>query len=468
MHGKRLIGVVTALAVAVSVATVDSTATAGKGSDAVRPLVTGFADPGFSNEGEANAGSLLDKSIEAGASIVRIEANWAGIAPATPANPQSPDDPVYEFDNLDRAVQSASARGLSVLLNVSKAPRWAEGNAPEGSPSGSRKPNPAAFGDFGAALARRYSGDFSGLPRVRYFEAWNEPNLATYLAPQYEGKSPVGAIHYRSMLNAFYAAIKSVNADDKVLTGGTAPYGDRPGGQRTRPLAFLRAMFCLKRDLKATKCPEKANFDILAHHPINTSGGPRLSAINRDDASTPDFKNVAKVLRAAERRGTVGSPKHHRLWATELWWESNPPDQKEGVPLRVHANYTQESLYLLWKQHADVAINLQIQDTTLEQGNPFADESTGLFFSSGKRKPAFRAFQFPLVGDRTGRKSRVWGKSPESGRLAIQMRKGKAWRTVRKLNLNAGDVFYEKIKLPRKYKIRARVAGVTSLTWRGR
>ena len=64
---------------------------------------------------------------------------------------------------------------------------------------------PGAFGDFANAVASALLRNFAGLPRVRYFQAWNEPNLSVYLTPQYKGKNEVAAGHYRRMLNAFYA-----------------------------------------------------------------------------------------------------------------------------------------------------------------------------------------------------------------------------------------------------------------------
>ena len=64
------------------------------------------------------------------------------------------------------------------MFTVYRAPSFAEGPDPPGdAPAGSWRVDPQAFGDFGRALASRYSGAFQGLPQVRFFEAWNEPNL---------------------------------------------------------------------------------------------------------------------------------------------------------------------------------------------------------------------------------------------------------------------------------------------------
>src|SRR5690606_11497746 len=143
-----------------------------------------------------------------------------------------------------------------------------------------------------------------------------EPNLSGYLTPQWTRKRPTSAIIYRRLLNAFYNGVKSVSRRSLVVTAGTGPYGDPPGGTRVRPLRFWREVFCLRRNLKRKKCPTKARFDILAHHPINTSGGPFRKALHPDDASSADMRKLRRVLRAAERNRTVRPGKRHPLWAT--------------------------------------------------------------------------------------------------------------------------------------------------------
>jgi hypothetical protein len=232
-----------------------------------------------------------------------------------------------------------------------------------------------------------------------------------------------------------------------------------------RPLTFLRKLLCLDSRLHRTRCKHPAHLDALAHHPINTSGGPHRSAINRNDASTPDFKHVRRILRAAERRHTVRPRGRHALWATEFWWESDPPDHVFGVGLSKHARWTEETLYLLWKQGASVAIQLQIRDSKLE-GSPGATLQSGLFRHSGKRKPAYRAFSFPFVTHRSSRrKVRAWGKAPASGSLHIQRRRHGNWRTVKSRQVQGGAVFRTSFRLRGGALLRATVGGERSLTW---
>ena len=103
-------------------------------------------------------------------------------------------------------VISAHARGLQPILDLVLAPSWAErsisGASYTGTPRACTKnPDPAKFGQFAFAAAKRYDG--SPIPRVRYWQAWNEPNYPWFL-PQYNtsGKT-VGARIYRSLVNGF-------------------------------------------------------------------------------------------------------------------------------------------------------------------------------------------------------------------------------------------------------------------------
>ena len=353
--------------------------------------------------------------------MVRIGAYWISLASQRPANPTNPADPAYDFSTLDATVKAAVAHHLGVILTVDHAPAWAEGNnRPNNVPAGAWKPNPTALGQFAQALAKRYSGHFQGLPRVSYFEAWNEPNLTGWLAPQWKGKRVVSPGLYRSMLNHFYAGVHRSQPGAKVIGGAMAPFGDDPGhplfpGQpRTRPLVFLRKLFCLNGKLKqAAGCKAKTNLDVLSDHPVNIVNSPNRHARNRDDVEIADFSKLRLVLRAAERAGTVRPAGHRPLWATEMWWLTNPPNPI-GISPDTQARWLQQGFYLLWKQGASAAINFEIRDPAFNPNQSAQGQATtGVFFHSGKRKPAYRSFQFPFVGHRESKQRvGIWGKAP--------------------------------------------------------
>ena len=96
----------------------------------------------------------------------------------------------------------AVENGLTPLVDVTNAPTWA----------GGKSVNAADLGAFATAIATRYNGSYEGLPRVKYWMVWNEPNLSLYLPPQVSGKKLVGAARYRSMVNAFSSAAHAVRA----------------------------------------------------------------------------------------------------------------------------------------------------------------------------------------------------------------------------------------------------------------
>lgn len=427
-----------------------------------RNLTTGFGDFYFTSPDGSLRRDLLDTAKKLNAGAVRLYARWRSIAPSPKPDgfvATDPNSPGYEWGPLDDAVDDAKARGMRPIFLVNIAPDWAEGkNRPSlaVAPAGTWKPNPSDVADFGAAIAKRYKG------QVRDYVLWNEPNLTLWLNPQAGAPG-----RYRSMLNAFYNAVHSVDGLNRVITAGTAPYGGgrSEAGVNTRPLKFWRKIMCVKdnQKLSSTKCQTKAKFDVLAHHPISTRGGPRASAFHDDDISTPDFKNLVRVLRAAEKAGNVKPGGRRPAWATELWWETNPPDPLPGNSgLGRQARWYQEALYVLWKQGASLVTFYQVRDDVYD-GNPgLSSWESGVEFANGSPKPSGRAVRFPFVADRKSkRKVYLWGKAPSSGKLKVMNGK----RRVAKLNVKAGKIFTKTVRLKGKRKLRAEVGNIKSLTW---
>ncbi len=435
-----------------------------------RGLQTGLMDVLFSARDPSIRTHWLDEAADVRSDIVRINVLWAStVGPMRPNDPTNPADPAYDFGQVDAAVRDAHARGLEVMLTPLVAPEWAEGaNRPDDVISGAWKPNPEDLGDYAQALATRYSGDFADLPRVSDFQAWTEPNIGSYLMPQWHGKAPASPSHYRLMLNAFYEGVKRAQPDARVISAGTGPYGQPPGGFVMRPVAFWRTLFCLDRSLESIRCPSIPKLDVLAHHPITTSGGPRRSAVHPDDAAMPDFDRIRRVVRAAERAGHVRPRGHHPLWATEFWWKTDPPSPS-GVHPRTQARWIAEALYLLWKQGVKVAINVQIRDERDYQGFPFDPLTSGLFFFDGEPKPSASSFRFPFVTERRSpNRLLAWGKAPSAGVVRIQVKRRGAWRTRERLRVGAGDVFARRVRMRGNGWLRASVGKERSPVWRER
>jgi hypothetical protein len=445
--------------------------TAPAGALAARPLAIGFLDGVFTSD---DRGPWLQRAVESGSDILRVDIGWN--AATKPVDARNPADPAYDFSRADAAIVDATARGLRVLASFTGAPRWAEGaNRPASAETGSWKPDPAALEGYGAALARRYDGSFPDparpgrtLPRVDAFQVWNEPNLDKYLAPQWSAGKTFAPAHYRRMLTAFTNGVKSVRASALVVTGGTGPFGDPfPNGHRIMPARFVRELLCLRRSkgrlLKTASCPSPARFDVLAHHPYSV-GEPTRKALNADDVSIPDIGKLTRLLRAAERTGGALPRKRHRVWATEISYDSSPPDP-QGVPAAQHARYLEQAFYLLWKQGVDTITWFQVRDQ-LPNPSYAASSQSGIYFADGRAKVAQRAFRFPLVAERASRASlRVWGRAPVAGSVRIERRTGSSWRLARTVRATRHGTFDVRIAARGRTSVRARAGGETSLAW---
>jgi hypothetical protein len=503
---------------------------------AQRGLLTGLTGPGQYQGGDPATRALwFDRTVDAGAGIVRLAVEWRDVA-QRPANPTNPASYNNNLSSLDGGVRDAAARGVQALISVNTAPAWADGpGRPASLPeTASWKPSPSDLADFMQALAARYSGGFDPdgggpqppLPAAQALQVLNEPNQDAWLAPQFDGRAIIGPDQYRALLNASYRAIKAVNPGMLVVTGGTSPYGDPPGGPyppggaRVRPVQWWENFLCvhpvtvgaslkklkkalrrarkagnrakikkLQKRLKEAKkkttvsfartegCAGPALFDVLAHQAIdNTGGGPLRSGPDPDDASTPDLGRIVGVLRAAESLGTL--PGAHPAWVTEFWWDSNPPNPV-GAPLDVQAAWIEQSLYLFWKAGASAAINFEIQDSTLYPVTRNGYQS-GLYSLGGSPKPALTAFRFPFVTERINKRAvRAWGRAPLGGTLSIQRQQGADWVTIKELQVSKGAVFLTELRSSGKKRkkgkkrrrpfpasaLRATVGASQSLAW---
>lgn len=433
-------------------------------------FTTGIVDPIYSTAG---GDAWLGRTAGAGARFILVWVNWAQVAPQRPAAGSDPSDPAYVWGTLDATVRAATANHLAVVLSIANAPVWAEGrHRPRRVAAGAWRPNAAAYGAMAEATARRYSGSYDPgtgrLPRVRYFQAWTEPNFSSHLAPQWVrvgghqvAESPV---IYRGLLNSFYAGVKAVHRSDVVLSAGTAPFGDpRPGHGRVQPALFVRDLLCLQgQELAREPCPDPAHFDILAHDPYSF-GGPRQPAYWPDDVSLVDLWKLTRILAVAQRTGRALPRVRHPVWVTEFGWVTDPPNGK-GVPVVKRARWIEESFYQLWLQGISTATWFQIVDQSRQVAGGW---QSGLYYSDGRRKPGFEAFRFPFLVYRAGRGwAQVWGVSPDSGTVRVQALQDGRWVTLVRAPVRARSVIDRTVSVSGHPLLRAVIGHDRSLGWR--
>lgn len=419
---------------------------------AAGPLETALVDPPafYSREAPQN----FERVREAGASTVRLILYWASVVPrgARPArfNPANPSDPAYRWSSFDEQVKLATAHGLRPIVCIQLAPLWAERGTTGA--TGTRSPDPAELAAFARAAAVRYSGSFQGLPRVRYWQAWNEPNSALFLTPQSAGL-------YRDLVNAFAAAVKTVHSDNLVIAGGLTPFGFR--GVAAAPLRFMRQLLCLSAGANPRPtCSRPVIFDVWSHHPY-TTGGPFHSARGRDDVSLGDLPEMRRLLAAAVRAGHVVSPYNVRFWVTEFSWDSSPPDPL-AVPARLHARWVAEALYVMWRSGVSLVTWFQLRDDPLDatqfQSGLYQNAAT---YASAAPKLALTAFRFPFVSYQDKLGILYWGRTP-GGRAAtvlVERSAGAGWKTVQKVRANRFGIFTGRLAQRLTGSMRARLAG---------
>lgn len=426
--------------------------TAPQSAPAARPLATGVTVP--------DTGLVEQKGYDrikgAGAKYTRVALVWSMIAPPNKPNqwdPTNPADPHYDWTSADHQVVRAIRAGLIPLVQVNTAPRWAERCVAKGKP-GICNPHPVAFQRFTRAAVRRYSGNFGGLPRLRYWEPWNEPNLHIFFKPQRKGKKRPSPALYRNLLNRFAAVVKSSSSKNRVVGGGLAPLG---GTNSTHPLDFTRRLLCMKgrkNPVPIEGCEGFGRFDIWAINPY-TTGGPTTTATHPDDVQLGDVAEMIKLIRAARKYGKIKSPKRYvPVWVTEFSWDSKPPDPN-GLRMGLLSRWTSEAMFGSWKAGVDNFFWLSIRDWPRE-GLPFSETiQSGLWLrgatiAKDRPKRVLKAFEFPFVAFRQPRGILIWGRTPnsKSGRVTIRFGRsyGRVNRRIKVVRTNRFGVFQSFIR----------------------
>src|SRR3954452_19376953 len=130
----------------------------------VAALAAGAAEPAAARKSikksiwgptERNGVSQFPIYRDLGAGIYQMTLHWNEAARRRPKHPTDPADPAYRWPaDVDYAIAEGRKYGIRVLVQVSTAPRWANGGH-----SGRWAPRrPRDFGRFMQAVSRRYPG----------------------------------------------------------------------------------------------------------------------------------------------------------------------------------------------------------------------------------------------------------------------------------------------------------------------
>lgn len=415
-----------------------------------RPLVTGIAGIGDYRP------AVFEQARSSGARLVRLALYWEKVAPGhRPASwqPENPADPHYDWGYIDQGVTEAVRAGLTPVLLVDGAPRWAQRcTAPAGLQLGDLcDPDPAALESFAKAAASRYSGHFGGLPHVRYWQGLNEPNLSIFFFPQFAaGGKVVSPYLYRQLINAFHAGIKSIDRSNLVLAAGLGPIAVRK--LTVGPMRFARKLLCMRgrhRPRPARgNCEGGVHFDIFVVHPYTTGGPFHQGRV--DDVQLGDLGKLQRLLRAADRAGRIeGRFRRTPLWAMEFSWDSKPPDPG-GLAMRILSRWTAEALHRAWRAGVSRFFWYSLRDDPYNPKLPFSETlQSGLYFRGAnvvddRPKKVFYAFRFPFVAYPLKRRGLYfWGRTASSagGSVAIEVWRGGRWRRAAVAKADGRGIF---------------------------
>ncbi len=330
------------------------------------------------------------------AQVIRITLRWDLVAASRPGKGNNPDDPVYNWEQYDRAVLAAAARNIEVVFTIWGTPAWANGDKQP-----ARAPKKAShLRAFAMAAARRYSGTFeperveySVLPRVSRWTAWNEPNLSTFLRPQFKRVKKKGkkarfikrspTIYARlcnSVVKGIHTGSAEAGFESQVACGVTAPGGTNRGDARRpsiSPIPFVRGM-------KAAG----AKFDVYAHHPYPQSRHEKPT--DRPKANSRiSLGSMWRLLLELERLYGEDMP----VWITEYGYQTNPPDEFLGVSPKQQARYLRLAYGIaLANPRIEMLIWFLIVDEN-RPGEPTQGWQSGLKNADGTKKSAYKTFR---------------------------------------------------------------------------
>lgn len=336
-------------------------------------MLVGFQDdPAFRWSSDRTA--ALDRARQGNATLIRTFVEWSKVAETRPANPADPADPAYKWGDLDELVVNAQARGIQVLMTIWGTPAWA--NAGKGPMYLPRRLGDLT--DFSRALATRYSGRYAGVPGVRMFTVWNEPNLGQFLSPQFVGeRRSVAPLLYANLYRAAYKGLKQGNPRALIGIGETSPRGKDKRGRNVQD-SHSPGRFA---ELVAKAC-RGCKFDAYAHHPYPTE----IPARPMQRVSWPNV-TLSMMPRFEKSLAQWFGRKKIRIWITEYGHQTSPA-LPAGIPTETQAKYLAQALRAARQDgRVDAFVWFIFRD------NPVAGGwQSGLFNQDWTTKPAYDDF----------------------------------------------------------------------------
>jgi len=375
----------------------------------------GIQDDAWLEFGPGTLNARLATFRRLGVPLVRFTLRWNEVALRRPKDPNSPRDPAYDWRRPDRVLRGLRRYRLTPVLTLVGTPAWANGGrTPNFAP-----PHIRDFRRFATAAARHY-------PWVRYWLIWNEPNKRLWLRPTR------AAIYVQHLLNPGYEAIHAVLRNARVGGGVTAPRGGLGG---VSPVVWVKGM-----------AAAHAKFDAYAHHPYPSSPHETPSSGGCKNCPSITMATIRKLL-ILVRRSFGPKP----VWLTEYGYQTKPPDDFLGVPLRKQATLLSLAALRAWRLPR---VTMLIQYLYRDEAS-LSRFQTGLVFADDHPKPSLQGFKLPFAEmRRTGFETVVWGQirggRPGRKLYRLEVLRRNEWQAVGHDRLtNDSGFFVRTIRLKR-------------------
>ena len=323
-----------------------------------------------------NGASAFPVYHDLGVGIFQMGLNWAEIAPSSPQRARDPRDPAYRWPaDVDYAIAEAARYHMRVLLQVNRAPAWANGARP--SNYGPR--HAQSFAAFMAAAARRY-------PSVHLWMIWGEPDRhvnfgSTVWVPRTASRltrAQAAAPHrYARLLDASFGALKHVSRRNRVIGGDTHTAGDVP----------------TRLWIKNLRLPDgrPPRMDLYGHNPFSwrapNLANPASDPKNIKAAWQVDFSDVGRLSRRVNRSLARGHK--IRLFLSE-WMIPTGPDSE----LNYHTTRAVQAQWIraAWRIVRGSRFIYALGWIHLFDDAPGGSMS-GLLDAQGRPKPGYFAFK---------------------------------------------------------------------------
>ena len=314
--------------------------------------VFGLSVPSLVHDSPSQQTAALANMKSIGLRWVRVEADFVWVQPTGPT--------AFDWSQIDQEVKTIKSAGMNADLVIEDTPAW-QGRGPQLRTATWGEPASAtAFATFAGEAAARY-----GPMGVKAYEIWNEPNIQVFWYP-----APNPSL-YTAMLKDSYAAIKAVEPDSIVMSGGLAPAAD--DGTNIAPITFLQDMYA---------DGAQGSFDALGDHAYSNPALPDTyetwSGWSQMDQTTPSLRSVMTANGDADKQ----------IWITEIGAPSGGPN---GVGTAAQAEEVTQAV-----QGAKTSpwIGAMFFDTYEDAASD--PDYYGLLNADGSAKPAWTALAAAL------------------------------------------------------------------------